>query len=167
MKPTWLRHSLVLAAALALIAPVTACQNETSPTPVSTMTIGALSPPAGSVIQATGNFLPREANRISIPVTFQSDRDSPWAQLYVYLLSTTGSSLGYCAQNLPDAPTWGPLREGQRASVTVTGFQVFQRPCNVTGIRAMVHVRNSGLLTPPTSTETIAEATVSASYTIQ
>jgi hypothetical protein len=71
------------------------------------------------------------------------------------------------AQNLPDAPTWGPLREGQRASVTVTGFQVFQRPCNVTGIRAMVHVRNSGLLTTPTSTETIAEATVSASYTIQ
>jgi hypothetical protein len=37
----------------------------------------------------------------------------------------------------------------------------------VTGIRAMVHVRNSGLLTTPTSTETIAEATVSASYTIQ
>src|SRR5687767_7799705 len=160
MEPTWLRHSLVLAAALAIITPITACQNETSATPVSSMTIGALSPSPGSVLQTTGNFLPREANRISIPVTFQSDRDSPWAQLYVYLLTSTGSTLGYCGQNLPDAPTWGPLREGQRASVTVSGFQVFRTPCTVTGIRAMLHVRNSGLLTPPTGTETIAEATV-------
>lgn len=147
--------------AVALLISTAACGTE--PSPVGSLAIGTVSPPSGSTITTTGNFLPREANRISIPVTWQSDRDAPWAQLYVYLLTETG----YCAQNLPDAPTWGPVRERQRASVTVSGFQVFQRPCRVTGIRAMLHIRNSGLLTPPTTTETIAEATVSASYTIQ
>jgi hypothetical protein len=139
------------------------CQDATSPTLVSSMRIGTLAPSPGSTILAVGTFLPRESGLISVPVTFRSDRDTPWAQLYVYLLS--GSS--YCGQNLPDAPTWGSLREGQQASVTVTGFQVFRRPCEITGVRAMLHVRNSGLLTPPTATETIAEATVPASYTIQ
>jgi len=42
-------------------------------------------------------------------------------------------------------------------SETVTGFQVFRPPCEVTGIRAMLHLRNNGLLTPPTATETLAE----------
>lgn len=165
MKPDWLRRSLVLGM-FALMASLAGCQNQTSPTPRSRMLIGQVSPASGSVIQSVGNFLPREANLISIPITFQSDRDTPWARLFVYLL-TANSQTSYCAQNLPDAPTWGGLRDGQFAAVTVTGFQVFGRPCNVTGIRAMVHLRNSGLLTPPTATETIAEATVSASYTIQ
>ena len=40
-------------------------------------------------------------------------------------------------------------------------------PCQVTGIRAMLHTRNSGLLTPPTASETIAEATRTIAYSLQ
>jgi hypothetical protein len=148
----------------ALVAGSVACgQDETSPSPIARLTIGTVSPASGSAIATTGIFLPREAGRISIPVTFQSDRDAAWAQLYVYLLNASG----YCAQNLPDAPTWGPMREGQQGSVIITGFQVYQRPCAVTGIRAMLHTRNTGLLTPPNASETIAEATLPISLTIQ
>jgi hypothetical protein len=52
-------------------------------------------------------------------------------------------------------------------SVTITGFQVFRLPCEVTGIRAMLHTRNSGLLTPPTSSETVAEGTLTVNFTIR
>jgi hypothetical protein len=42
----------------------------------------------------------------------------------------------------------------------VSGFQLFRVPCDVVGLRAMVHTRNTGLLTPPVASETVAEATV-------
>jgi hypothetical protein len=87
-------------------------------------------------------------------MTITSGRDLPWAQLYVYLLTADS----YCGQNLPDAPTWAPCK-GETASVAITGFQVFQLPCVVIGVRAMLHTRNNGRLGPPTSSETVAEAT--------
>ncbi len=70
----------------------------------------------------------------------------------------------YCGQNLPDAPTWAPFLKGQTAIATITGFQVFRLPCDVTGIRAFLHTRNPGLLTPPIATDTVAEGSMTVSY---
>src|SRR5438105_3218247 len=67
----------------------------------------------------------------------------------------------YCGQNLPDSPTWQFLTPGWKTTVTVSGFQVFRLPCDVTGFRAMWHMRNSGNLTPPSATETIADISFS------
>jgi len=96
-------------------------------------------------------------------VTVTSSRDVPWSQLYVYLM-TGPNAMDYCAQNLPDAPTWAPFQKGQTVTVTVSGFQVFRLPCEVTGIRAFLHTRNSGLLTPPIATDTVAEGSMNVSY---
>ena len=49
----------------------------------------------------------------------------------------------------------------------MTGFRVFQLPCHVTGIRAMLHMRNNGSLVPPSPSETIAEATLPLSFDIR
>jgi hypothetical protein len=83
----------------------------------------------------------------------------PWAQLSVYLVSGEGG-IEFCGLNDPDAPTWRFLPSGWTTTYTVTGFQVYRLPCEVTGIRAMLHMRNNGLRLPPTPTETIAEATL-------
>ena len=146
------------------------CSGTTNPTPISNITFGQPSPASGSTILTTGTppgaFIPRGSGRLSVPLTITSGRDVPWAQLYVYLLSPD-FSLGYCGQNLPDAPTWGPFEKGQTVSVTITGFQVYPASCNVTGFRAILHSRNNGLLIPPTASETVAEATLTASYVIR
>jgi hypothetical protein len=42
----------------------------------------------------------------------------------------------------------------------VSGFRVYRLPCEVTGVRAMLHTRNNGLLVPPTASETLAETTL-------
>ena len=94
-----------------------------------------------------------------------SDRDVPWAQLYVYLYRGS-ERMDYCGQNLPDAPTWGPFAKGQTATVTISGFQV-SRPCEVTSIRAFLHTRNSGLLTPPTESETVASGSLAVNYSFR
>jgi len=73
----------------------------------------------------------------------------------------------YCGQNLPDAPTWAPFLKAQTESVTITGFQVFRLPCDVTSLHAYLHTRNTGLLTPPISTDIVAEGTINVSYHIQ
>jgi hypothetical protein len=70
-------------------------------------------------------------------------------------------------QNLPDVPTWGPFRKGETETVTISGFQVYRLPCQVTGVRAFLHTRNNGALTPPTTSETVAEGTMSVNYTVQ
>jgi hypothetical protein len=75
--------------------------------------------------------------------------------------------VGYCGQNLPDSPTWTLLPSGWTTTYAVTGFQVFRLPCAVSGVRAMLHTRRSGLLTPPTPSETIAEAMVTARFQIR
>ena len=141
------------------------------PTPVSSITFGQPSPTPGTTIIATGTppgaFIPRGSGRLSIPLTVTSGRDVPWAQLWLYLYrsaNTTGND--YCGQNLPDAPTWGPFSKGQTVSVTITGFQVIP-PCDVVAIRAMLHTRNNGNLTPPIASETVAEATLPVTYFIR
>ena len=119
-------------------------------------------PPQYPYHEAGGVVLPPESNLISVRVQMASAHDVPWAQLNVYLL-TDAPGLGYCGQNLPDSPTWQFLTPGWTADVTVTGFQVIL-PCHVTGVRAMLHMRNNGVLSPPTPSETIAEATSPADF---
>jgi len=150
---------------------ISACGNEANPATPSIsaqITFTQQTPASGSTIVAPegtppGAFIPVSSNLLTVGVSIVSTRDVPWAQLNVYLLS--GDT--YCGQNLPDSPTWAPLPTGQGIAYTVRGFQVYRLPCDVTGIRAMLHTRNSGALTPPTASETVAEATVAVTYRLR
>ncbi len=154
-----------------LLAVLTACACENaSPDPVRSLTISTPTPSPGSVIPLTlkGSqyFVERGSGLFSVPITVTSDRDVPWAQLYVYLYDAS-PGLGYCGQNLPDAPTWGPFSRGQTVSVTISGWQVSRTPCQVTSIRAWLHTRNTGLLIPPTEAETVAAGSLTVNYTFR
>jgi|SoiMethySBSTD1v2_1073268.scaffolds.fasta_scaffold2058428_1 hypothetical protein len=158
-----------LSTVLLLALVTTACSDSTAPTPMqSTLTIAPPAPSTGATIHVTvgappGLFIPRGSGQLSIPVTVTSARDVPWAQLYVYLM--TGPNVNdYCGQNLPDAPTWAPFAKGQTVTMTISGFQIARLPCEVTGIRAFLHTRNSGTLTPPISTDTVAEGSMNVTY---
>ena len=161
-----LRPVALFLAALA----ASACESAAAPDPVKSLTIATPTPAPGSVIPLTLNgshyFVARGSGLFSVPVTVTSDRDVPWAQLYVYLYDGS-PGLGYCGQNLPDAPTWGPFSKGQTVRVTISGWQVSRTPCQVTSIRAWLHTRNTGLLTPPTEAETVATGSLTVSYTFR
>jgi hypothetical protein len=158
---------LLMAVSIGLIA--TGCGSPTTTGPVeSSVAFTATFPPSGSTIVVPaelpyrvpgGVVIPRDSGLISVGVSLISAHEVPWAQLSVYLLTGDGK-LDYCGQNLPDAPTWQFLPEGWTTRYSVTGFQVYRLPCDVAGIRAMLHMRNNGLLIPPTSSETVAEATL-------
>ena len=149
---------------------MSACESSSSPDAVRRLTIAMPTPSPGSVIPLTLNgsqyFVARGSGLFSVPITVTSDRDVPWAQLYVYLYDGS-PGLGYCGQNLPDAPTWGPFSKGQSVSVTISGWQVSRTPCEVTSIRAWLHTRNTGLLIPPTEAETVATGSLTVSYTLR
>jgi hypothetical protein len=87
-------------------------ENTTAPTAVSSIVFGQPTPAAGSNILIAGAppgaFIPRGSDRLSIPIIVTSGPEVPWAQLNVYLL-TGEAGLGYCGQNLPDAPTLGAV----------------------------------------------------------
>lgn len=148
----------------------------TSPTPIeSKLVIDATTPSSGSTIVVPeqypyivpgGVVIPRDSGLISVRVTMTSSHDVPWVRLGVYLL-TSGTSTDYCGENGPDAPTWSFLTPGWTTTYTVTGFRVYRLPCEVTGIRAMLHMRNNGLIAPPLPSETIAEATLAQSLQIR
>lgn len=155
-----------LLALLALLGTV-GCDSPTAPSQDSlTVTVGQTS---GSTVTVPAQYpynvvggvvMPPGAGVLSVTVAMTVAHDIPWAQLNVYLL-TNGARDQYCGQNLPDSPTWQFIKPGWTTRVTVTGFQVYRLPCDVTGVRAMLHMRNSGLLTPPNATETIVENSVS------
>ena len=157
-------------AAVFLILFVAACDDDppTSPSGQSRMTFGAIAPASGGTVTTTGSppgaMIVRGSGQVSIPITVSAERELPWAQLSVYLMTADGT---YCGQNLPDAPTWGPFRARDTESLTITGFQVFRLPCTVTGVRAYLHTRNNGLLIPPTASETAAEGSATANFTIR
>jgi hypothetical protein len=147
------------------------------PTPVSSsrVVIANTTPAPGSTIVVPeqypyivpgGVVIPRDSGLISVRLTLTSSHDVPWARLSVYLL-TGGTSTDYCGENGPDAPTWSFLTPGWTTAYTVTGFRVYRLPCEVTGIRAMLHMRNNGLIAPPLPSETIAEATLSQTLEIR
>jgi hypothetical protein len=112
-----------------------------------------------------GVVIPPQSGLISVGLSMTSAREVPWARLNVYLL-TGGTSTEFCGLNDPDAPTWTSLPSGWTTTFTVTGFRVYRLPCEVTGIRAMLHTRNSGLTRPPMPSETVAEATFPARFQI-
>ena len=139
------------------------------------LTINAATPAAGATVTIPpqyqffvpgGVVLPPGSGLMSVSIAMSSAVNVPWAQLNVYLL-TGGSNNQYCGQNINDSPTWQFLTPGWTTTVSVTGFRVFQLPCDVTGFRAMLHMRNSGNLTPPSPSETVAEATVSTNLHLQ
>lgn len=137
------------------------------PEPVDTLVIGAPSPSSGATIVIStgtppGAFIPRTSGQLTVPITLSSARERSFAQLNVYLMSGDG----YCGQNIPDSPTWSPLPAGSSMSFNISGFQVFRLPCEVTGVRVMLHTRNSGNLTPPSAAETIIEKTIAVTYHI-
>lgn len=147
------------------------CSSPTSPNPPvqNALIISATSPGTGSSVSVPAQFpynaiggvvVPPGSGLLSVSVTMTATNHVPWARLNVYLL-TGGTRDQYCGQNLPDSPTWQFLSPGWKTDVTVTGFQIYRLPCDVTGVRAMLHMRNTGQLTPPTSAETVAESTVS------
>lgn len=147
-----------------------ACNSPTGPS-ADSLTI-RLSQASGSILTVPpqypynaigGVLLPFGSGVLSVSVAMTVGHNVPRAQLNVYLL-TGGAADQYCGQNLPDSPAWQFLTPGWKQTVTVTGFQVYRLPCDVTGIRAMLHQRNNGLLTPPTASETIVENTLATSW---
>jgi hypothetical protein len=166
--------SRLVLAALGILA--WACgSSPTEPTANSSIVFAGVSPPSGNTVVVPeeypynvpgGVIIPRGSGLIAVTLSITSAREVPWGQLNVYLL-TGGQSSDYCGQNLPDSPTWRSLPSRWTTTYTVSGFQVYRLPCDVTGIRAVLHTRNSGLLIPPMPGETIAEATLSASYQIR
>jgi hypothetical protein len=157
----------------AFLLPACGCgRSLTTPELQTSLVVTAVSPPSGSTIVVPAEYpfnaiggvvLPPQSGLISVTVSVQIAHDVPWAQLYVYLRSGTD----YCGQNLPDAPTWGFLPKGWTTTYTVTGFQVYRLPCDVTGVQSFFHTRNNGSLTPPTAAETIAQGTAPASFQIR
>ena len=140
----------------------------------SSMVIIAVTPPSPGMVVLPleypyifpgGIVIPRQSGHLTVSLSMRSAHEVPWAKLNVYLLSG-GQSSEFCGDNGPDSPTWSFLPSGWTASYTVTGFRVYRLPCDVTGIRAMLHMRNNGLNLPPISSETIAEATRSVSFRI-
>jgi len=164
-----MRLLFVCLATLSLTMAAACSDSPTTPSSASGITFGQPSPASGSTIVISGGapggfFISKGSGQLSVPVTLRSTREVPWAILYVYLMR---SGTDYCGQNLPDTPAWGPFPANQSISFTVSGFQVSQLPCTVVALHAMLHTRNNGLLTPPTASETVIEATFPVSYVLQ
>lgn len=135
----------------------------------SSVVVHALAPSAGSTVVVPaaypyiipgGVVLPLRSNLVSVNVSLTSAHEvAQRAQLNVYLL-TGGTDSEYCGLNDPDSPSWSRLPAGWTTTYTVTGFRVSRLPCDVTGIRVMLHTRNDGRFAPPSPSETIAETIV-------
>jgi hypothetical protein len=135
----------------------------------SSVVVNAIAPSAGTTVVVPSVFpyiipggvvLPRGSSLVSAGVTLTSAHEvAQWTQLRVYLL-TGGSDSQFCGMSDPDSPTWGRLPAGWTTTYTVTGFRVYRLPCDVTGLRIMLHTRNDGSSAPPTESETVAQVTV-------
>lgn len=165
-----MKHASLFALALTAVA----CGNDTT-TPTATSVAVSTSPTSGTVVVPAafpyivpgGVLLPRGSGLISARVTLTSARATPLARLSVYL-TTGGRSDQYCGQNSNDWPTWSPLPGDFTTTYEVTGFRVYRLPCDVTGIRAILHTQpNDGGLTPPGAGEILAEATAPVSFQIR
>jgi hypothetical protein len=150
LSKSMLGRDLITCAGLLFVAALmSACgDNDTGPTPIVTQSTIALmspTPASGSTLTPAGTppgtFFTRGSGEFGVTVTITAGQDLPFAQLAVFLLTNTNTS-GYCGQNLPDWPTWRPFARGQTVTLTVTGFQVFSLPCEVTGIRAVFNTRD-------------------------
>lgn len=170
-----MHRSIAASLAISLAVLASACGGrstmpDTPPSPAaSTVVVNAVAPAPGAIVVVPstlpyivpgGVVLPLRSNLVSVGLTLTSAFEvAQRAQLNVYLLAgDTGTE--YCGLNDPDSPSWNRLPAGWTTTYTVTGFRVSRLPCEVTGIRVMLHTRNNGLFAPPTPSETIAETTV-------
>lgn len=169
------RQGTLFVLALGAVLLLTGCDGEASRPSSDSLALSVAAPANGATVVVPeqypydlpgGVVLPPGSGLVSIRVQMAAAHDVPWAQLNLYLL-TGGTTTDYCGQNLPDSPTWQFLTPGWAVGYTVTGFQVYRLPCDVTGVRAMLHMRNNGALAPPTASETIAEATVPAAFQLR
>lgn len=104
-----------------------------------------------------GVLLPKGSGLLSIDVWAALGRPAPRAELALYLMSEDDGG-EYCGQNSPDAPVFLHREEGSAIRYTVTGFRIHTLPCDVRGVRAILHTRiDPQLLTPPTADQTIVE----------
>jgi len=156
-----------------LVALLAAGCGQTSTAPdlpvVSSVVVNSLAPSSGATVVVPaaypyiipgGVVLPRGSCHVSVNVTLTSAHEvAQWTQLRVYLL-TGGSDSQFCGMSDPDSPTWGRLPAGWTTSYTVTGFRLYRLPCDVTGLRIMLHTRNDGASAPPNASETVAQAIV-------
>lgn len=165
----------VVAAPLALVVaslPIVGCRDGGAPTKptTSTVVISAVSPPSGSTIAPIGTppgaFLPRLSGMFGVTIAVTAGEMLPFAQLNVYLMTSDG--VNYCGQNLPDSPTWRSFPGGQTITYTVTGFQVYRLPCEVTSVRAIFHTRDDPHVggIPPVSF-IVADTTMAAVYQLR
>lgn len=159
--------------ALALLA--AACNDTTGPSAATTTIVAGMNPQQAGVIRFSsftypntfpdGVLLPPGSGLVQVDVSATLAQREPYARLGVYLL--TGRAFDYCAHNSPESPAWTDLDAGWSDRRTITGFRVTSLPCEVTGIRAVLHRRRNGhLLMPPTAEETIVETTVPAQLLI-
>lgn len=149
---------------------------ESSPTAPrqNTLAVTSTSPASGATVTLPQSYpfhmpggvvIPPGSGHLSVNIDMSVVDTVPWAQLSVYLL-TGGTNNEYCGQNTPDAPTWQFLKRGWNTRVNITGFRVYRLPCDVTGFRAILHMRNNGNLTPPTGADVIAEMSAPTSIRI-
>ena len=168
-----LRGSASVIALVSLALLTAACGNDdmtpSAPsTAVTSLLISSPTPASGSTLTPTGTppgtFFTRGSGQFGVTISITNGSALPFAQLAVFLL-TAGNADGYCGQNLPDWPTWRPLAAGQSVTYTVTGFQVFTLPCEVTGIRAVLNTRDDTHLggIPPTNF-IVADSTMPVVY---
>lgn len=165
-----MKHISLLALAAALTA--SACGDGPTGPAVTTVAISA-TPTSGTLVvpaafpyfEIGGVALPKGSGLVSARVTIAAAREVPLARLSVYLL-TSGQQ--FCGRNDNDLPRWAPLAEDFTTTYEVTGFRVYRLPCDVTGIRAVLHTQPETELAPdPQPGEVLAEATVPVSFRIQ
>ena len=154
--------------ALSLAVLAVGCDHAATTPSDSSLVVNGVALSSGSVVVVPaaypyiipgGVVLPRGSNHVAVKVTAVSAHEvAQWTQLRAYLL-TGGTDSEFCGMSDPDSPTWSRLPAGWTTTYTVTGFRVYRLPCDVTGIRVMLHTRNDGRTAPPSPSETIAEAT--------
>jgi hypothetical protein len=165
-----MRKLLILTAILAA-----GCESSPTAPRQNTLTVTSTAPASGATLTLPqayifhfpgGVVVPPGSGQLSVNVNMSVVDSVPWAQLNVYLL-TGGTNNEYCGQNTPDSPTWQFLKRGWNTNVNITGFRVYRLPCDVTGFRAMLHMRNNGNLMPPAGADLIAEMSVPTNIRIR
>jgi hypothetical protein len=164
------------ASLVAIALTAAACgSNTTTPSAATTTIVAGMNPLQSGLIRLSpathpyvvpgGVLLLPGSGMVKVDVSATLAQREPYARLNVYLLTADGT---YCAQNSPESPVWRDLEAGWSDQRSITGFRVYRLPCEVTGIRAMLHRRRDDhALTPPTAAETIVETTVPAQLLIR
>ena len=141
---------ILWAAALTGVLGAVSCSDDktatapTQPSAPASITISASTPAPGSTLTPIGTppgaFFQRGSGAFGVTISVTGGAELPFAQLAVFLMTADPTSP--CGQNNPDWPNWKPFARGQTVTYTVTGFQVFRLPCEVTGIRAIFNTRD-------------------------